>query len=65
MLIIVACNVIGSVSLTCSREFPAPLRLGCSTRLALSVLYKPLKQVDHIINRCVAMVRMAVLACCG
>lgn len=39
--------------------------LGWSPRLALSVLCEPLMQVDHIINRRVAMVRMAVLACCG
>lgn len=40
-------------------------RLGCSTRLALSVLCKPLMQVGHIINQRVAMVRTAVIACCG
>lgn len=47
------------------RVFGFISRLGCSTSFALSVLRKPLMQVDHIINRRVAMVRMAVLAGCG
>lgn len=47
------------------RVFGFIFRLGCSTRLALSVLCEPLMQVDHIINQRVAMVRMAVTAFCG